>query len=177
MADKKTWFEAIKEEEKDINSLNKEKTKFIVADYDGSKLKTPKIKAQTEFTSRFTVAPNITIKNVDFIVNKKVKNPEFGEKTEKIINKKGKKLPKNFTDFWGNNELDTEDIKEDIKEDRNNEKDNQEGLLNKAINMIDNAENGILVDSNGNIVKDMNYAFQRMQRIFDSVQQKELTLW
>lgn len=45
---------------------------------------------------------------------------------------------------------------------------NEEILLNKAITMIDNAKRGILVDTNGKVVKDFNLDMERMQRVFDA---------
>lgn len=49
-----------------------------------------------------------------------------------------------------------------------------EVLLNQAINMIINAEQGILVDPSGKVVKDFRYDMQRMQNVFDAVEKKRV---
>lgn len=43
-----------------------------------------------------------------------------------------------------------------------------------ANKMVENARNGILVNLNGKIVKDFNFDMQRMQKVFDGIEQKRI---
>lgn len=76
-------------------------------------------------------------------------------------NKLAKNIPKGLDKLFG---VEEESLQTEKKE-----------LLDRAIEVIDHAEKGILIDQNGKIIENFNSDLSRMQIVFDSVENKRVS--